>query len=45
VCEFVWADPIALLTAVTSSPWAFSPWLTLQLPALAEAGLLTYLPE
>jgi len=45
VCEFVWADPAALLTAVTSSPWAFSPWLTLQLPALAEAGLLTYQAE
>lgn len=40
VAEYVWADPVALLDAVTSTPWAFSPWLTLQLPALANAGLL-----
>jgi isopentenyl-diphosphate delta-isomerase len=45
VCEFVWADPTALLASVTSTPWAFSPWLTLQLPALAEAGLLAHRPE
>lgn len=41
VAEFVWADPVALLTAVETTPWAFSPWLTLQLPALSRAGLLT----
>lgn len=40
VAEFVWADPVALAHAVTATPWAFSPWLTLQLPALSKAGLL-----
>ena len=40
VAEFVWADPVALLTAIEATPWAFSPWLTLQLPALSRAGLL-----
>ena len=40
VCEFVWADPRALLVAVEATPWAFSPWITLQLPALNAAGLI-----
>ena len=40
VCEFVWADPRALLAAVEATPWAFSPWITLQLPALNAAGLI-----
>lgn len=40
VVEYFWADPVALVDAVTATPWAFSPWLTLQLPALAAAGLL-----
>ena len=35
VAEFRWADPVRLAEAVTAAPWAFSPWLTLQLPALA----------
>lgn len=34
VAEWTWADPRTLLTAVEATPWAFSPWLTLQLPAL-----------
>jgi isopentenyl-diphosphate delta-isomerase len=34
VAEWTWTDPRALLTAVELTPWAFSPWLTLQLPAL-----------
>ncbi|MEY9952369.1 isopentenyl-diphosphate Delta-isomerase [Leifsonia sp. EB34] len=34
VAEWEWVDPRALLTAVEVTPWAFSPWLTLQLPAL-----------
>ncbi|AGW42583.1 isopentenyl-diphosphate delta-isomerase [Leifsonia xyli subsp. cynodontis DSM 46306] len=34
VAEWEWADPRALLSSVTATPWAFSPWLTLQLPAL-----------
>lgn len=35
VAEFRWVDPERLAAAVTAAPWAFSPWLTLQLPALA----------
>jgi isopentenyl-diphosphate delta-isomerase len=39
VAEWEWVDPRVLLTAVDATPWAFSPWLTLQLPALyAETG-------
>lgn len=34
VAEWQWADPEKLVTAVTATPWAFSPWLTLQLPLL-----------
>lgn len=34
VAEWQWVDPRVLLTAVAATPWAFSPWLTLQLPAL-----------
>jgi isopentenyl-diphosphate delta-isomerase len=37
VAEFRWVDPAELAVAVESAPWAFSPWLTLQLPALAAA--------
>jgi isopentenyl-diphosphate delta-isomerase len=35
VTEFRWVDPVRLAAAVEEAPWAFSPWLTLQLPALA----------
>jgi isopentenyl-diphosphate delta-isomerase len=38
VAEFRWVDPVRLAVAVDAAPWAFSPWLTLQLPALAAAG-------
>lgn len=34
VAEWQWVDPRVLLAAVEATPWAFSPWLTLQLPAL-----------
>jgi isopentenyl-diphosphate delta-isomerase len=34
VAEWQWVDPRTLLAAVDATPWAFSPWLTLQLPAL-----------
>lgn len=34
VAEWEWVDPRVLLAAVDATPWAFSPWLTLQLPAL-----------
>jgi isopentenyl-diphosphate delta-isomerase len=35
VAEWRWVDPIALRDAVAAAPWAFSPWLTLQLPQLS----------
>jgi isopentenyl-diphosphate delta-isomerase len=35
VAEYRWVDPVRLGSAVEAAPWAFSPWLTLQLPALA----------
>jgi isopentenyl-diphosphate delta-isomerase len=41
VAEYHWADTLELLAAVTATPWAFSPWLTLQLPELAARGLLS----
>jgi isopentenyl-diphosphate delta-isomerase len=41
VAEFYWADPQQLLGAVDAASFAFSPWLTLQLPRLAEAGILS----
>ncbi|SDQ43607.1 isopentenyl-diphosphate delta-isomerase [Arthrobacter crystallopoietes] len=37
VCEWRWTDPAALVRAVDAAPWAFSPWLVLQLPLLAAA--------
>lgn len=40
VCEFEWVHPRALLAAVEATPWAFSPWINLQLPALRDAGFL-----
>ncbi len=41
VCEYAWVDPQELFTSVQKASFAFSPWLTLQLPKLQEAGLLT----
>lgn len=35
VSEWLWVDPDALDRAVEATPWAFSPWLTLQLPLLS----------
>ena len=32
--EWQWTDPARITTAVAATPWAFSPWLTLQLPLL-----------
>ncbi|KQR20242.1 isopentenyl-diphosphate delta-isomerase [Agreia sp. Leaf335] len=37
VAEWNWVDPESLRSAVSSTPWAFSPWLTLQLPLLSES--------
>ncbi|HEY8589121.1 MAG TPA: isopentenyl-diphosphate Delta-isomerase [Naasia sp.] len=38
VVDWEWADAGPLAEAVTSAPFAFSPWLALQLPALAAVG-------
>jgi isopentenyl-diphosphate delta-isomerase len=38
VAECRWVDPAQLRIAVAAAPWAFSPWLTLQLPALDARG-------
>lgn len=38
VAEWRWVDPGILTDVVEAAPWAFSPWLTLQLPALRAAG-------
>jgi isopentenyl-diphosphate delta-isomerase len=40
VMDWTWAEQGPLTAAVRSSPWAFSPWLSLQLPALEDARLL-----
>lgn len=34
VMDWQWADPLALAESVRLTPWAFSPWLVLQLPLL-----------
>jgi isopentenyl-diphosphate delta-isomerase len=36
VAEYRWVEPAELRTAIAAAPWAFSPWLTLQLPALDD---------
>ncbi|WP_394248024.1 isopentenyl-diphosphate Delta-isomerase [Arthrobacter pityocampae] len=38
VMDYQWVDAAALVHAVTATPWAFSPWLTLQLPLLYPQG-------
>ncbi|GAB3535029.1 isopentenyl-diphosphate Delta-isomerase [Arthrobacter tecti] len=38
VMEWQWVDPLQLTAAVAATPWAFSPWLTLQLPLLYPEG-------
>ncbi len=35
VAEWAWVDPPALVAAVSAAPWAFSPWIALQLAELA----------
>ena len=34
VMDWQWVDPLVLAESVRLSPWAFSPWLVLQLPLL-----------
>ncbi|MBG6182336.1 isopentenyl-diphosphate delta-isomerase [Arthrobacter sp. CAN_A214] len=38
VMDWKWVEPAQLVSAVTAAPWAFSPWLTLQLPLLYPSG-------
>lgn len=40
VMEHSWVFMPQLVTAVRAAPWAFSPWLVLQLDALRQAGEL-----
>lgn len=37
VVEIAWADPRDVARAVTATPWAFSPWMVLQVAALGGA--------
>lgn len=39
VAEYQWVDPADLAAAVSATPWAFSPWLVLQLGELAARGI------
>jgi len=39
VAEFAWTSPAALRQAVTAAPWAFSPWLALQLAEFSATTL------
>ncbi len=34
VCEYRWVSMSSLFAAAESAPWAFSPWLVLQLKEL-----------
>lgn len=38
VAEWAWVPPVALRTAVEATPFAFSPWLVLQLEQWSEFG-------
>jgi isopentenyl-diphosphate delta-isomerase len=38
VMDVQWVEPGRLVNAVEATPWAFSPWLTLQLPLLYPSG-------
>ena len=40
VAEWAWVDPDALARAVAAAPFAFSPWMVRQLPALLEQSAL-----
>jgi isopentenyl-diphosphate delta-isomerase len=38
VMEWAWVSPASLARAVLSAPFAFSPWMVLQIPALERAA-------
>ncbi|TLM75008.1 isopentenyl-diphosphate Delta-isomerase [Pseudarthrobacter sp. NamB4] len=37
LCEYQWAPLPDLIAATEAAPWAFSPWLVLQLPELGQS--------
>jgi isopentenyl-diphosphate delta-isomerase len=39
VMDLTWTDPASLVAAAARTPWAFSPWITLQLPLLYPGGV------
>lgn len=39
VAEFRWVAPADLVAAVAAAPWAFSPWLVLQLAEFSARGI------
>lgn len=39
VMDLVWVDPEALGRSITATPWAFSPWMVLQLEQLGRIEL------
>ena len=41
VCEYRWVSLPGLFTAAESAPWAFSPWLVLQLKELGTGWSIT----
>lgn len=40
IAEWAWIEPRALAEAVSRAPFAFSPWLAMQLPQLLETSTL-----
>lgn len=45
VAEHRWVEPGELAAAVGSAPWAFSPWLVLQLAEFASQGIAFAAPS
>lgn len=45
VAEFAWTEPAALVRAVAAAPWAFSPWMVLQLAELRAVSRAGALPD
>ena len=38
VCEYFWAEPADLARAIHDAPWAFSPWMALQVAELKASA-------
>lgn len=45
VAEFAWSSPEELRAAVQAAPWAFSPWLVLQVPEMLLYRAASQPPE